>query len=117
MAFGPTRVAHIRTGTNENTVYIGRPRAGQPWGFGNPFALGPDGGRTTVITKYETWLRTGESFGNRDATPARRQWILDNLHILRGKTLLCFCSPQPCHGDVLVTLIEETWPLSPDDAA
>ncbi len=99
-----TTVCHIR---EAHDVYIGRPRAGQPWGFGNPFNLPQDGDRKTVIAKYETWLRTGESCNNANATPERRQWILDNLHTLAGKRLACFCKPLACHGDVLVALLNE----------
>jgi hypothetical protein len=26
------------------------------------------------------------------------------LHELRGKDLVCWCAPKPCHGDVLLRL-------------
>ena len=26
---------------------------------------------------------------------------------LRGKILGCWCKPKPCHGDILVKLVEE----------
>lgn len=32
--------------------------------------------------------------------------LLAALPELCGKTLVCFCKPLPCHGDVLVDLIE-----------
>lgn len=36
---------------------------------------------------------------------ARRRWILDNLHTLRGKDLACTCAPgAPCHADVLIEM-------------
>lgn len=31
-----------------------------------------------------------------------------NLESLRGKTLICWCKPAACHGDVLVELLAET---------
>lgn len=88
------------------TIYIGRPKAGQEWGFGNPFEIGSDGPRDEVIDKYEKWLNAGETFLNKDATPARRQWILDNLYLLKGETLGCWCSPLRCHSEVLINLLD-----------
>ena len=69
-------------------VYIGRPSK-----WGNPFEIGPDGTRAEVIEKYREWLL---------AQPE----LLSQLHELKGKTLGCWCSPLPCHGDVLVELID-----------
>lgn len=67
-------------------VYIGRP------GFwGNPFVIGRDGDRETVIRRYEAWL-------------LKQPHLLARLPELRGKVLGCWCAPQPCHGDVLVRL-------------
>ncbi len=70
-------------------VYIGK---GSTWG--NPFVMGRDGTRKEVITKYREWIVTN---------PA----VIAHLGELRGKVLGCFCKPKPCHGDVLVELIEE----------
>lgn len=64
-------------------VYVGRPSQ-----WGNPFAIGRDGGRDEVIAKYERWL---------DSQPQ----LLAQLPELAGLTLACWCSPQACHGDVL----------------
>jgi Domain of unknown function (DUF4326) len=85
--------------TNENRVvhckrkafdiYIGRPSK-----WGNPFVIGKDGTRVQVIEKYEAWLRTQPD-------------LLAALPELRGKVLGCWCSPQACHGDVLVRLAEQ----------
>lgn len=69
-------------------VYIGRPSI-----FGNPFVIGPDGDRATVIRKYREYLMEKPEL----ITKARSQ--------LRGKTLGCWCHPQPCHGDVLLELV------------
>ena len=35
-----------------------------------------------------------------------RQDLLNNLQELDGKILVCWCKPLPCHGDVLIKLIE-----------
>ena len=74
------------TGIPAGAVYIGR---GSDWG--NPFRIGPDGDRATVIAKYETWL-------------AGQHGLLRALDDLRGRDLVCFCAPAPCHGDLLLRL-------------
>lgn len=33
--------------------------------------------------------------------------LLSSLHELSGKTLACWCHPEPCHGDVLIELFNE----------
>jgi hypothetical protein len=78
-------------------VYIGRwngryhlPKS--KWA--NPFKEGKDGTREEIIEKYRKWL-----LSNPD--------LLKQLPELRGKTLGCYCKPLPCHGDVLVELIEQ----------
>ena len=72
-----------------NSVYIGRPSK-----WANPFIIGKDGTREEVIKKYKDWLLETE-------------WttglILD-IGELRGKDLVCWCSPLPCHGDILLEL-------------
>ena len=60
-----------------------------PWG--NPFELGKDGDRATVIAAY------------RDHYPPSKPSLLGRLGELRGKALGCWCAPLPCHADVLVT--------------
>lgn len=73
-------------------VYIGRPSE-----WGNPFVVGRDGSRDQVIEKYRQhlWsqLRAGEK-------------SLDDLTALAGARLGCYCSPLPCHGDVIVAAVK-----------
>ncbi len=84
------RVVHCKR--EHFDVYIGRPSK-----WGNPFKLGRDGTREQVIAMYESWLQ---------AQPA----LLDALPELRGKVLGCWCHPLPCHGDVLVRLVNGVAP-------
>ena len=70
-------------------VYIGR---GSKWG--NPYVIGKNGTREEVIEKYTNYL-----LGNTD--------LMNSLEELKGKILGCWCSPQACHGDVLIKLIKE----------
>lgn len=59
-----------------DAVYIGR---GSPWG--NPFKVGVDGVRGECCDRFEAE-------------------VLPTLDVesLRGKDLVCFCSPRRCHG-------------------
>lgn len=78
------RVVHCKR--EPFNVYIGRPSK-----WGNPFEIGRDGTREEVVAKYESWLLTQPS-------------LLASLSELCGEDLGCWCSPKPCHGDVLVRL-------------
>jgi hypothetical protein len=98
---------------NANNVYIGRrgvillePEGGgtkrrfpeQDSIWANPFKIDKNGTREDVIAKYEAYIR--EKL-NKDST------LVEELLKLKGKTLGCWCHPDPCHGDVLIKLIEE----------
>lgn len=71
----------------QGSVYIGRPSL-----WGNPFTIGPDGDRDEVIRKYSDYMQ---------AHPELRQAAKNHL---RGKDLVCFCAPLPCHGDILILI-------------
>ena len=88
-------------------VYIGRdkrhPETRGKWG--NPYTLVNDGKtppefivstRGEAITKYREYLTTGEG-----------RHLINDLHELKGKRLGCTCKPLPCHGDVLVELVNK----------
>ncbi len=97
-----TKIVHCK---NSYNVYIGRPKAGQEWGFGNPFVIGPDGDRAIVIDKMDQWLEFRKTFGSKNATPERRQWILDNLGLIsEAETIGCWCNypEEDCHGRILI---------------
>jgi hypothetical protein len=77
----------------DNDVYVGRP---SPWG--NPFKIGKHGTRDDVLALYALWLK-----GN--APEAR--WVRENIHLLRGKDLVCWCVPADCHAEILLLLANE----------
>ena len=79
-----------RDEVTEDDYYIGRPSD-----FGNPFVIGRDGIRGEVIAKYEEWIKT------------QPELILKVKKELKGKNLVCFCSPHSCHGDVLLKIANE----------
>lgn len=70
-------------------VYIGRPSK-----WGNPFVVGKDGTREEVIEKYRQYI-------------LKNSKLLLELHELKGKILGCWCSPNKCHGDVLIELCNQ----------
>lgn len=69
-------------------VYIGR---GSKWG--NPYVEGRDGTREEVIERYRRRME-------------RRKDLIEDLDELRGMRLGCFCKPLPCHGDILIEMME-----------
>jgi len=74
---------------DEYDVYIGRPGK-----WGNPFKIGKNGTRKEVIEKYRKWILKSPK-------------LLKDLKELRGKVLGCWCKPKPCHGDVLIGLLQK----------
>lgn len=95
-----TTVVNIRSEGCE--VYIGRKR-GEQNHFGNPFQIGKDGSRQDVIRKFREWIY---GMDHQSVEPERRRWVLQNLQLLEGKKLGCYCKPQSCHGDVYVEVLE-----------
>jgi hypothetical protein len=95
-----TRVVNMRDSSirpTDDYVYIGR---GSKWG--NPFThlysgISRDttvvGSREEAIERYEEWLKTQPD-------------LMAALPELRGKTLMCYCRPAACHGDVLARLAD-----------
>lgn len=111
-------------------VYVGRPGI-----FGNPFAAKIPSGESGLATttrqnladEFRAWLtmplvrrmtRNGwadVTYGGSDnylGIPfSGRRVILDRIHELRGKDLMCWCPvSQPCHADVLLELANKEAP-------
>lgn len=115
-------VIHIREmRQHPGAVYIGRPRAGGNWQWGNPFTLRPGQSRDEVLSRYMRWFL--------HSTDPRATWQRDNLHTLRGRPLACFCRGSgiprehgpACHGDILAFFLGaaeiiaeagEPWPVA-----
>ena len=114
------KVSYIRPNYNTiqewmnhpNHEYIGRrgivfinkerfPKQDSIWA--NPFKIGRDGTRDDVLCKYEKLLR--DKLYTNDVFEAST--YKQDLLKLDGKILGCWCKPEPCHGDVLLKLIEE----------
>ena len=76
--------------------YIGRPSP-----LGNPFVIGRDGTRDEVVAKYRKWL-INEWFTHQNGEPALElRRLIDEYTLNNELTLICWCAPQLCHGDVL----------------
>ena len=83
----------------DDIIYVGRPRAVPVAGittttddWGNPFRMTDqhdDNERSRVIECYKGYLLS------------RPDLIAKARHVLRGKRLACWCTPEPCHADVL----------------
>lgn len=80
-------------------VYIGRPSI-----FGNPFShkegtlaefVCPT--REAAIAAYESWF-----YKRIKEDPSFKAEVLK----LKGKVLGCWCSPLPCHGDIIVEYLQ-----------
>lgn len=63
--------------------------------WGNPYEIGDDGDRKTVIESFRRYLH-------------RKLGLRKRSVELRGKVLGCWCYPDPCHGDVLIGLTKES---------
>lgn len=60
--------------------------------FANPYKAGRDGTLEEVLAKYRVYIVDKINNGL-------------NIEVLRGKNLGCWCSPNPCHGDILLELL------------
>jgi hypothetical protein len=79
-------------------IYIGRaiPRIKIPESvWHNPFIVDRDGTREEVIKKFERYILTD-------------RYLRIHARTLKGRTLCCWCVPEPCHGDVLARLADQS---------
>ena len=88
-------------------VYIGRSCFMGGWNlnpskWANPYTIQDCGTAEKAIEKYRKYIMT-------------KPELLASLHELKGKRLGCWCAPNPCHGDVLVELVnnlKDTEPIT-----
>lgn len=90
---------------DRQNVYIGRrgvvfingaryPLENSMWH--NPFKITNTCTREECIEKYKQYI----------ILKIERDNLQEELLQLKGKTLGCWCSPEPCHEDVLIELIK-----------
>ena len=92
--------------TDKQYVYIGRGGKGMNGYFGNPIIVG------------QRCDRCGQRHTSGGSTlDCYREYLKEKLqqsqvfsaccNNLKDKTLVCFCKPKPCHGDVLAKYVDE----------
>ena len=79
-------------------IYIGRPST-----LGNPYALKNESDRLIVIEQYRRWLWQQIQIKSK----VYQELLTIATRIKSGTKirLICFCSPKPCHGDIVVKSI------------
>ena len=87
-------ILNIQTGDCRRAAYVARPSP-----LGNPYAIGPDGDRETVIERYRGWL---------SARIAERDPVVCTalLGIRPEQPLSCHCAPAPCHATVIAEVLD-----------
>ena len=80
-------------------VYIGRAVKKGGWKldasiWANPFKRTKGLAPGSTLLAYEQYVRSNPN-------------LMHRIPLLAGKTLGCWCKPNPCHGDVLVKLVQE----------
>lgn len=85
------RILNKRRGEIDG-VYVGRPTK-----WGNPFPVGPDCTQEQAVAKYREWVMKQD------------QAVLRVMmrEMLRGKDLVCWCAPLPCHAQVIADIANE----------
>ncbi len=94
--------------TNPQYVYIGRQggeknnpekcSAGDDGYFGNPYKLAPGVSRGSTLEYYEQYLTERLERDNVFQLEFKK---------LKGKTLVCFCKPHGCHGDIMAKHLDK----------
>lgn len=103
-----TKVIHIKDAVSgwqnhSDYVYIGRAGKGLSGYFGNPHKVG----RCTVCNVDHSQGEAAEKFWTEAEQRFRRDGIFKQAVLkLRGKSLVCFCKPKPCHGDIYVQILK-----------
>lgn len=79
-------------------VYVGRPSK-----WGNPYKVGPYT-RERAVALYRELIERAL------ADPEDPFDAKVKLEELRGKDLVCWCAPLPCHADILLELANKEKP-------
>lgn len=89
------RILNLKTDTvPRNALFVARPSP-----LGNPYAIGSDGDRDTVIEKYRVWL--GARIRERDPVVCT-----ELLGISENQPLACHCAPQRCHAEIITQVLD-----------
>jgi hypothetical protein len=72
-----------RKGVPGHAIHVYRPGY-----FGNPF---------DTAAEFEEWAMK----------PEQAEYRAKARELLRGKDLVCWCAPKPCHADILLRIANE----------
>jgi hypothetical protein len=97
------RIGNVKLG--DKGVYIGRACFGYPTSpLQNPFRLSNPKMRAGVIRQYRTHIMDRIAKGDQSVISEIER--IANLAKAGDVTLLCWCAPMACHGDVIREIIE-----------
>lgn len=90
-------VVNLKTlqGKTDDDVYIGRPSI-----WGNPYSH-----KTGTLAKFKV-KSLKEALDKYERHLLASPALMSKLHELKGKRLVCWCKPGPCHGDVLKKYVD-----------
>ncbi|MEV6313387.1 DUF4326 domain-containing protein [Streptomyces sp. NPDC051840] len=88
----------------ENAVIVSRPsRWGNPCKISLMQEMGYHDPHAAAAENFSRWLNGSRFDAPTDEADQRRDRILADLHLLRGKNLACTCpADRTCHADVLL---------------
>jgi len=89
-----TKVVNFKK--EEYDVYIGRPSI-----WGNPFSS-----KDNTLAEYKVSCKS-EAIQRYEEYIESNEFLKSKLSTLKNKRLGCWCKPKPCHGDVLLKMIEK----------
>lgn len=80
-----TTIGRINRDEGPDTIRVDRTTK-----WGNPFKISPSMTRSQAIAEFMEWVKA----------PAQRRLREQARIELRGKRLLCWCKPLPCHASI-----------------
>ena len=86
--------------TTPGDYYIGRPSP-----LGNPYPVNKWRDRELAITSYNNWFLDMIKDG-RPIVLVALEAIQETLRVHGYVNLVCWCSPDSCHGDIIKTHLE-----------
>ena len=83
----------------KDIVYCGRSMFMGNWEleksiWGNPFKVTNEITNEMACKKYEEYLLNNSE-------------LMDKLYLLKGKKLACWCSPLPCHTEIIIKIMKQ----------
>lgn len=92
-----TKIINLRKWHPKDLKYI---RIDRGTIYGNPYviSIAKNISREKAISEYEKYLRI---------LIKTKKICIKELMRLDGETLACWCKPLPCHGDVIIKILEE----------